>query len=435
MRSVVAIVGRPNVGKSTVFNRLIGDRVSITDDTPGVTRDRIYGRASWLGRQFHLIDTGGIEISDAPFLTEIKAQVEIAIEESEVIVFLTDGKAGLTPDDRIIMEMLHQSQKQIIVAVNKTDNVDQIENAYEFYELGAHAVVAVSGAHGIGIGNLLDEIVNRLPESTDEVYDEETIRLCMIGRPNVGKSSLTNAILGYERVIVSDVQGTTTDSIDTPFERDGKQYVAVDTAGLRKRGKIFESLDRYSALRAMQAIERSDVCLLVIDASTGILEQDKHIVGYAMDSGKAIILVVNKWDAIERDDKTMSEWTKTLRNEFPFLLYVPIAFVSAKQKSRIQTLFPLVDKVAENHRRRISTSVLNEVVSDAMLFNPPKEHNQKMVKVYYSTQVGIKPPSIVFFVNDDSAMHFSYKRYLENRIRERFDFEGTPLQITLRKRS
>ncbi|MGD9909952.1 MAG: ribosome biogenesis GTPase Der [Candidatus Izemoplasmatales bacterium] len=435
MVPVVAIVGRPNVGKSTIFNRIIGERLSITDDTPGVTRDRIYGKASWLNHHFNLIDTGGIEISDAPFLTEIKAQAEIAVIESDVIVFVGDGKTGLTPDDRVVMQMLYESKKPIIVAVNKIDNQTFLDNTYEFYELGASEVIPVSGAHGVGFGDLLDSIISYLPEHSKEDYDEDVIRLSIIGRPNVGKSSLTNAILGMDRVIVSDVVGTTTDSIDTPFSKDDQDYVVIDTAGLKKRGKIFESLDKYSALRAMQAIERCDLSLLVIDAATGIQEQDKHIAGYALDNGKAMVIVVNKWDAIDKDDKTMVEWTKKIRQEFQFLSYIPIAFVSAKNKARIPTLFPIILKAYENYERRVSTSVLNEVISDAMELNPPKEHNQSVVKVYYATQVGVKPPTIVLFVNDTEAIHFSYKRYLENRLRERFDFEGTPLKVILRKRT
>jgi len=434
MNPVVAIVGRPNVGKSTIFNRMIGERISITNDTPGVTRDRIYGKATWLGHHFNLIDTGGIELSDAPFLTEIKAQADIAIEESQVIVFITDARSGLTPDDRFVMQLLYESKKPVIVAVNKVDHPNLLENTFEFYELGATAVIGVSGVHGIGMGDLLDEIIKHLPESNEDIYSEDTIKLAIIGRPNVGKSSLTNAILGYERVIVSNMDGTTTDSIDTTFIKDDKEYVVIDTAGLKKRGRIFESLDKYSALRAMQSIERSDVALLVVDAITGIQEQDKHVVGYAMEQGKAIIIVVNKWDAIEKDDYTMNEWVKNVRNEFSFLTHVPIAFVSAKNKSRIQTLFPFIEQVFENYTRRISTSVLNEVISDAMQLNPPKEHNHGIVRVYYATQVAIKPPTIALFVNNTDVMHFSYKRYLENRIRERFDFNGTPLNILLRKR-
>lgn len=435
MLPVVAIVGRPNVGKSTIFNRILGERIAITDNQPGVTRDRIYGKTEWLGKKFSLIDTGGIEISDAPFLTEIKAQAEIAIEESHVIVFIVDVRTGLLQDDRVVMNMLYLSNKPVIIAVNKVDNQKFMDNVYDFYEFGADDIVTVSGTHGIGVGDLLDKIVSKLPDIEEEDYAEEYLKLSIIGRPNVGKSSLTNAILGYERVIVSDVVGTTTDSIDTVFKKDDQMYVVIDTAGLKKRGKIFESVDKYSALRAMQSIERSDVCLLVIDAATGILEQDKHIAGYALDNGKAIVIVVNKWDAIERNEKTMIEWTKTIRQEFQFLSYIPIVFLSAKTKARIHTLFPVIETVFTNYQRRVSTSVLNEVISEAMLLNPPKEFNQSIVKVYYATQVKTKCPTFILFVNDTECMHFSYYRYLENRLRERFDFEGTPIKMVLRKRT
>ncbi|MBU1144235.1 MAG: ribosome biogenesis GTPase Der [Firmicutes bacterium] len=434
MLPVVAIVGRPNVGKSTIFNRIVGERIAITDDTPGVTRDRIYGKADWLGRKFSVIDTGGIEISDAPFLTEIKAQAEIAIEESHVIVFIVDVRTGLLSDDREVMQMLYMSKKPVIIAVNKVDNQKFLENIYDFYELGSEDVVSVSGTHGIGMGDLLDKIVSKLPLDLEDDYTEEYLRLSIIGRPNVGKSSLTNAILGFERVIVSDIVGTTTDSIDTVFMKDGQKYVVIDTAGLKKRGKIFESVDKYSALRAMQAIERSDVCLLVIDAQSGIQEQDKHVAGYALENGKAMVIVVNKWDTLEKDDKTMQEWTKKVRQEFQFITYMPVVFLSAKTKARIHTLFPIVEKAFENYQRRVSTSVLNEVISEAMLLNPPKEHNQAKVKVYYATQVKSKCPTFILFVNDSDCMHFSYYRYLENRLRERFDFEGTPIKMILRKR-
>ena len=434
MVPVVAIVGRPNVGKSTIFNRIVGERKAITDDRPGATRDRIYGKAMWLNHAFNVIDTGGIELSDAPFLSQIKAQAEIAIQESDVIVFVVDGKTGLLPDDRMVMQMLFQAKKPVIVAVNKTDNYSAREQYYDFYELGASVVLPISGAHGLGIGDLLDKIIEVLPVKALEEYSEEVLRFSIIGRPNVGKSQLTNAILGYERVIVSDTLGTTTDSIDTVFEKDGQKFVVIDTAGLRKRGKIFESVEKYSALRAMQAIERSDVCLIVIDADTGIQEQDKHIAGYAIDNGKAMILVVNKYDLVVKDDSTMSEWIKKIRQEFQFLTYIPVVFLSAKTKSRLNTLFPELEKVFGNYQRRVPTSTLNEVISEAMLLNPPKEHNHKVLKVDYATQVKTKCPTFVLFVNQTDAIHFSYYRYLENRLRERFDFEGTPIKMIMRNR-
>lgn len=434
MHPCVAIVGRPNVGKSTIFNRLLGERKAITDDQPGVTRDRIYGKTTWLGRTFSVIDTGGIEISHAPFLTEIRAQVQIALEESQVVVFVVDAKSGLVSDDFEVMKLLYSSGKPVLIAANKADNQKTADQIYDFYQLGATDVIAVSGAHGIGIGDLLDQIVQFLPDDQEEPYLEDDIKIAVIGRPNVGKSSLTNAIIGHERVIVSEIQGTTTDAIDTVIFKDQQRYVIIDTAGLQKRGRIFESIDRYAALRSMQAIERSDVCLLLIDAKTGIQEQDKHIAGYALEAGKAMVLVVNKWDAIEKDDKTMVEWTKDIRQEFQFLSYIPIVFLSALTKARLNTLFPVIMTCYQNYQRRVQTSQFNEVLSEAMEINPPKEHNQNKVKVYYATQVATKCPTFVLFVNDTNAMHFSYYRYLENRVRERFDFEGTPIKMILRKR-
>ena len=434
MLPVVAIVGRPNVGKSTLFNRIVGERKSITDDAPGITRDRIYAQGSWLNKKFTVIDTGGIEINDAPFLTEIKAQAEIAIMEADVIIFAVDGKSGLLPSDRDVMNILYQSDKPVIVAVNKVDTQKYQDSIYEFYELGATKVMNISSIHGIGIGDLLDEVISHFPEKETIDYTDDTVKLSIIGRPNVGKSSLTNTLLGYERVIVSDIEGTTTDSIDTPFTIDGEKYVVIDTAGMRKRGKIYENIDKYANLRAMQAIDRSDICLLVLDASTGIVATDKNIAGYAIENKKAVIIVVNKWDAIEKNDKTMHEWEETIRNEFKFLSYIPIVFLSAKTKSRIHTLFPIIKTVFENYSRRVSTSILNEVISEAMIVTPPKEHNQKIIKVYYATQVKVKCPTFVLFVNDTNALHFSYYRFLENRIRENFDLFGTPISIILRNR-
>jgi len=434
MLPVVAIVGRPNVGKSTLFNRIVGERKSITDDQPGITRDRIYAQSSWLNKKFTIIDTGGIEINDAPFLTEIKAQAEIAITEADVIIFTVDGKTGLLPSDRDVMNILYQSSKPVIVAVNKVDTTKYQDSIYEFYELGATKVMNISSIHGIGIGDLLDEVISHFPDKSHTDYEEDVIRLSIIGRPNVGKSSLTNSLLGYERVIVSDIEGTTTDSIDTPFTIDGEKYVVIDTAGMRKRGKIYENIDRYANLRAMQAIDRSDICLMMLDATTGIIALDKNIAGYAIENNKALILVVNKWDAIEKTDKTMHEWEEKIRNEFRFLSYIPIVFLSAKTKSRIHTLFPIIKKAYENYSRRVSTSLLNEIIQESMIVTPPKEHNQKILKVYYATQVKAKCPTFVLFVNDTNAMHFSYQRFIENRIRENFDLFGTPISIILRNR-
>ncbi|MFA5380641.1 MAG: ribosome biogenesis GTPase Der [Candidatus Izemoplasmatales bacterium] len=430
----VAIVGRPNVGKSTIFNRIIGNRLAITDDTPGITRDRIYAKSEWYGRKFNVIDTGGIEISDAPFLAEIKAQVEIAIEESHVIIFVVDVHVGLINDDFEIMKLLFQSKKPVIIAVNKVDDLSLKEHIYDFFSLGADDVIAVSGIHGIGMGDLMEKILEYLPVEIPDEYSDDYLKLCIVGRPNVGKSSLTNAILGQERVIVSEISGTTTDSIDTEFVKDDQKYVVIDTAGLRKRGKIFESVEKYSYLRAMEAIERADVCLLVLDAIVGIQEQDKHIAGYVLENGKSMIIVVNKWDAITKNEQTMIEFTKVIRDEFQFLPYVPVVFLSAKTKARVATLFPVISRVFANFQKRISTSTINEVISDAMSYFPPKEHNQTVIKVFYVTQVAIKCPTFVLFVNDIDALHFSYYRYLENRIRERFDFEGTPIKLILRQR-
>ena len=434
MLANVAIVGRPNVGKSTLFNRIIGERLSITDDRAGVTRDRIYSTGEWLGRKFNLIDTGGIDIVDAPFLEEIRAQAEIAIEEAEVIIFVVDIKTGVTDTDIFIARILQKTKKKVLLAVNRVDDNKWMENIYEFYSLGFGDPIPVSSIHGVGVGDLLDEVLNNLPDKKEKEYPDDILKFSLIGRPNVGKSSLVNAILGEDRVIVSNIEGTTMDSIDTMFQRDGEKFVVIDTAGIRKRGKIYENADKYALIRAVDAIGRSDIVLLVLDAERGIIEQDKHVASYLIEQSKACIIVVNKWDAIVKDDKEMQRWIDNIRNEFKFLSYAMIAFTSALEEKRIHTLFPLIKKAGESYKKRISTSVLNNVLSDAQAMNPPAEWNHGVLKVYYASQVAINPPAFTIFVNDPAYVHFSYQRYLENQIRNNFDFSGTPIKLLFRKR-
>lgn len=434
MLPTVAIVGRPNVGKSTLFNRIIGSRLSITDDQPGITRDRIYAKTEWLTRQFNIIDTGGIDFDDTPFIHEIKSQAEIAIEEADLIVFVCDIRTGVTDEDLYIARMLYKANTPVVVALNKADDVIFTDTMYEFYSLGLGDPVPVSGQHGVGLGDLLDQVVQQLPVKEAIEYEDDRIKLCLIGRPNVGKSSLTNALLGEDRVIVSEIEGTTRDSIDSVFSYDDQDYVVIDTAGMRKKGKVYENAEKYSVLRALSAIERSDICCILIDAEVGIREQDKKIAGYAVDAGKAVIIVVNKWDAITKNTNTMLRWEKELRSHFQFITYAPIVYLSAKTTQRVKTLFPVIQEVYQNYSRRVQTSVLNDVVLDAFYVNPPKTHNGGKVKVYYATQVASKPPSFVLFVNDEQIMHFSYERYLKNRLRESFEFTGTPIKLILRKR-
>lgn len=435
-RPVVAIVGRPNVGKSTIFNRIVGDRLAIVEDKPGITRDRIYGSGEWNGKPFSIVDTGGIELDAGDeIMRSVRAQAELAIEEADVIVFMVDGKTGLTSSDEEVARLLFRSGKPVVTAVNKVDNPGRMDSIYEFYSLGFGEPVAISGAHGTGIYDLLDRVVDLLPEPTEDEYDEDVIRVALIGRPNVGKSSLVNAILGEERVIVSDVAGTTRDAIDTPFEKDGRKYVLIDTAGMRKRGKIYETTEKYSVMRSLKAIERADVVLVLIDAEEGIIEQDKHIAGYAHEAGKASVFVVNKWDAVEKDDRTMRQFEQSIRDHFLFMNYAPIVFLSAKTKQRLHRLLPVVEHVAEQHAMRVQTHLLNDIVADAVAMNPPPSERGKRLRINYATQVAVKPPTIVLFVNDPERMHFSYSRYIENKIRESFAFEGTPLRIIVRRKS
>ena len=429
----VAIVGRPNVGKSTLFNRIIGSRLSITDDQPGVTRDRIYSKASWLSKEFFLIDTGGIELGNAPFLTEIKAQAEIAMEEADVIVFVVDCRSGVTEDDTYIAKTLYKTKKPVLLCVNKVDDQKFKENIYEFYSLGFDEPIPCSSSHGVGVGNLLDKVIEKLPQS-NFVEPDDAIKFAIVGRPNVGKSSLTNALLNENRDIVSPIAGTTRDSIDSRFKAYGKEYLVIDTAGLKKRGKIYENVEKYASIRSIDSIGRADVVLLVLDAETGILEQDTHVGQFIEEYNRPCIIVVNKWDTVDKDSKTMKKWEDDIRATYKYLDYAPIVFLSAKENKRVHTLFPAIDSAYEAYYRRISTSTLNDVISEAQLMFPPSEFNGGILKIYYASQVGVTPPTFAIFVNDPKFLHFSYYRYLENQIRKNFDFYATPIKIELRKR-
>lgn len=430
----IAIVGRPNVGKSTIFNRIAGERISIVEDTPGVTRDRIYTTGEWLGREFSIIDTGGIDLGDEPFMDQIKHQAEIAIDEADVIIFVASGREGITDADELVAKILYRSNKPVILAVNKVDNPEMRNDIYEFYALGLGDPFPVSGSHGLGIGDVLDEAVKHFPNTSEE-EDEDTIKFSLIGRPNVGKSSLINAILGEDRVIVSDIEGTTRDAIDTYFEsEEGQKFLMIDTAGMRKRGKVYESTEKYSVMRAMRAIERSDIVLMVLNAEEGIREQDKRVAGYAHEAGRGIIIVVNKWDTVKKDTNTMRDFEAEIRDEFQYLDYAPIIFVSALTKQRLNKLPELIETVSMNQNLRIPSALLNDVVMNAVAINPTPTDKGKRLKIFYATQVAVKPPTFVIFVNEEELMHFSYARFLENQIRKAFTFEGTPIKIIPRRR-
>ncbi|MGD9604526.1 MAG: ribosome biogenesis GTPase Der [Bacilli bacterium] len=434
MRGVVAIVGRPNVGKSSLFNRIVGERLSITDNASGITRDRIYSKASWLNQDFRVIDTGGIILKDEPFSKEIRAQAALAIDEADVIIMVVDARSGLTVEDEDVIALLQKSHKPLIVAANKVDDNSFVNMIYDFYSLGVNEVMPISTLHGIGIGNLLDRIMELLPVTKKDQYDEAMIKFSLIGQPNVGKSTLTNAILGEERTIVSDIPGTTRDSIDTLFTRNNQQYVVIDTAGIRKQGKIYENAEKYSVFRALQAIERSDIAVVILDGTMPITEQDKRIAGYAREYNRGIIICVNKWDLVSKDDKTMKEFTDKIKNEFLFLDFAPIVFLSAKNRSRIHLLLDEIDHVYQNFKRRVPTNLLNDCLLDATLLNQPPIFKGNRLKLTYATQEETMPPSFVLFVNSEKHMHFSYLRYLENQIRATFDFQGSPLKFTLRKK-
>lgn len=434
MRKTVCLIGRPNTGKSTLFNRLINEKKSIIADIPGVTRDRIYGIVNYKDKSFNLIDTGGIDLEVKDFNESIKIQAELAMEESDVIVFVVDGREDLTLNDLKIRDYLLKSNKKVIVAINKIDDKHHEDNIYSYYELGLDNMIMISGEHKRGINELLEEITKDFNPYTTEENDSD-IKFCIIGRPNVGKSSLVNAILNEERCLVSNIAGTTRDSLDTKFNYEKRNYTIIDTAGMRKKGKVYEEVEKYSLIRSLKSIERSDVCVIVINAEEGIIEHDKHIVSYAIDAGKAIVLVVNKWDTVPDKDQAIKKWTKDIRAHFQFIPYANIVFLSAKTKSRIHTLMPEVIKAYESSTKEIKTSILNDVIRDAYMLHMPPSYKGRRLKIYFVNQSGIKPPKFTFNVNNKGLVHFSYQRYLENKIRESFDLVGTPIIIQFKNKN
>ena len=435
-KPIVAIIGRPNVGKSTLFNIFANSRISIVEDTPGVTRDRLYADTEWLDNEFMMVDTGGIEIMNTDKIAvSIRQQAQIAIAEADVILFVCDARAGITHEDAEVAKMLRQSKKPIVLAINKADSPKQEMEIFEFYNLGIGEPIPVSAANHLGLGDLLDAVVEKFPETSaygEDGNEDEKIKVALIGRPNVGKSSIFNTLVGEERSIVSDVAGTTRDAIDTPVIREGQKFLFIDTAGMRRKARIDEPIEKYSIIRSLRAVDRSDVVLMVIDAIDGVTEQDKKIAGYAHEAGKGIVLVVNKWDLYDKDNTSTLRYTENLRRELVFMQYAPVVFVSAMTKQRIHRLPEVIHYVAEQNAMRISTSVLNQVVEDAIAINPPPTEKGQRLKILYATQVKIKPPTFVIFVNEPEIMHFSYQRYLENKLREAFGFEGTPLQMIIR---
>ncbi|MBM7581767.1 GTP-binding protein [Caldicoprobacter guelmensis] len=435
-KPIVAVVGRPNVGKSTFFNQIVGKRISIVDDQPGVTRDRIYADAEWLNRKFTLVDTGGLDPeSDDELLVQIRRQVEIAIDTADVIIFLVDGQVGVTPADQQIANLLRKTRKPVVLAVNKIDNFEDEPMVGDFFSLGLGEPIGISATHKRGIGDLLDRVVKYLPDKGIDEEEDQAIKIAVVGRPNVGKSSLVNRILGEERVIVSDIPGTTRDAIDTPFERDGKEYVIIDTAGIRRKSRINEALERYSVLRALAAIRRCDVVLIMLDATQPVADQDAKIANLAIEEGKASVIVVNKWDLVEKDTYTMEEYKNRILQKLGFIAYAPMVFVSAKTGQRINRVLELVDEVYSRYIMRVSTGVLNDCISDAVAVAAPPSEKGRMLKIYYATQVAVKPPTFVLFVNDPELMHEPYQRYLENYLRKTFDLVGTPIRLLVRQRS
>lgn len=429
----VCLVGKPNVGKSSIFNRLIKENKSIIMDTPGVTRDRIYGKVEYNNKRFHLIDTGGISLGDDDFQKDILAQATLAIDEADLVLFVVDGIEDIDASDRKVAEILHRSSKPVIVVVNKLDNDKRKDNLYNFYELGFSELVAVSASHNIGINELLNTITKDLPE--EDIIDDDTIKFSIIGRPNVGKSSLINALLNEDRAIVSDIAGTTRDAIDTKFKYNHEDITVIDTAGMRKKGKIYESVEKYSLIRSLKAIDRSDVCVLVIDASTGIIEHDKHIASYALDAGKGIVICVNKWDTINNPDSDIRNWKEQIKNEFQFIPYAHVVFLSAKTKKRVSTLMPEVINAYNNNRKEVKTSLLNNIIMEAVSLHEPPSYKGKRLKIYFVSQTGNCPPKFTFLVNNKGLVHFSYERYLENQIRNNIDFDGTPIILQFKNKS
>lgn len=432
---IVAIVGRPNVGKSTLFNQLVGERISIVDDQPGVTRDRIYADTEWLNRKITLVDTGGIDVdSQDQLVLQMRQQANVAIDTSEVVIFLVDGKEGVTPADQEVANLLRKANKPIVLAVNKIDAPHEEDMLYEFYNLGIGDPISISASNKRGLGDLLDAVIEHLPEQKVQDEDEDVIKIAVLGKPNVGKSSIVNKLLGEERVIVSNIPGTTRDAIDTPFVANGQKYIIIDTAGIRRKSKISEELERYSVVRALAAIRRCDVALLVIDATEEVTEQDKRIAGLIHEEGKGCIIIMNKWDLIEKDTNTMNEFRKRLANDLAFMQYAPSLFTSARTGQRLNNIIEMVNQVYAQCTFRISTGVLNECIADAVAFTEPPTDKGKRLKIYYGTQVAIKPPTFVLFVNDPDLMHYSYLRYLENQFRKNFGLEGTPIRFILRER-
>lgn len=435
-KPVVAIVGRPNVGKSTLFNKIAGTRISIVDDTPGVTRDRVFAQAEWLGRAFTLIDTGGIEPkTDDEILVQMRAQAQLAIEMAHVVIFMVNVRDGLTASDKDVATLLLKSGKPILLAVNKVDNTGEPPmDFYEFYNLGLGDPIAISSTHGLGVGDLLEEAAKYFPSAEEGDEEEDIIKVAVVGKPNAGKSSLINRILGEDRVIVTNIAGTTRDAIDTNYERDGQKYTFIDTAGIRRKAKVDESIERYSVIRAFAAVERSDVCIIMIDGAEGITEQDSKIAGFVHESGKASIVVVNKWDAVEKETNTMKNYTLDVMDTLAFMQYAPVQFISAKTGSRVDKVFDMIKEAAAQNARRIPTGMLNDVIGDAATKVQPPSDKGKRLRIYYATQATTKPPTFVFFVNKAELFHFSYQRYLENQLRAAFGFEGTPIRFIIRER-